>query len=105
MVLRSFLAVIAVAALVCAALWTYGLVDALAANYDPDPALAGYERRSLTILGALGIGALVIVGGSGLAYVRTAAKAWIAPVIAGSACAIPVLVVWIDLWNVFGGSD
>ncbi len=105
MILRSFLAGMAAGALVFAALWTYELVDALAADYDPNPGLAGYERRSLTILGALGIGALVVAGGSGLAYARTAAKRWIAPVIAGSVCAIPVFVVWIDLWEVFSGSD
>jgi len=95
----------AAAALVVAALWVYALMDALAANYDPNPRLAGYERRALTILGGLGIGALVVVGGSGLAYARTAAKRWVAPVIAGSVCAIPVFIVWIDLWEVFSGSD
>ena len=100
---RCFLAVVAVAALVSAALWTYGLVDVLRSDY-PVASLVGYQRRALLILGTLGIGALVVVSGSGLAYARTAAKAAIAGVIAGSVCAIPVWVVWIDLWEVFTGS-
>jgi hypothetical protein len=104
-ILRRFLACVAAAALGIAILWTYLLLDALAADYDPDPGLAPYERRSLIMLAVLGIGALVVVCGSGLAYARTAAQAWITPVVAGSLCAIPVLVVWIDLWAVFSGTD
>lgn len=95
----------AAAALVIAVLWTYLLLDALAANYDPDPALAPYERRSLIMLAVPGIGALVAVFGSGLAYARTAARFWITFVVAGSVCAIPVLLVWIDMWEVFTGTD
>jgi hypothetical protein len=104
-ILRSFLAVAALAALGVAVLWTYALADVLGANYDPDPRLAGYERRSLTILGVLGIGALLVAGGSGVAYARTAARVWITGVVSGSVCGIPVLVVWIDLWEVFAGTD
>ncbi|MGI8945503.1 MAG: hypothetical protein ACR2GL_04595 [Thermoleophilaceae bacterium] len=96
---------LAIGALVMAALWTYVLVDALQANYDPDPRLAGNERRSLMILGALGIGGLVAAAVSGLAYVRTRSKTPIAGAVAGAVCAIPVLVVWIDLWEEFSGSD
>ena len=105
LILRGLLAVVAVVALVIAALWTYLLLDALAADYDPDPALAPYERRALIILGALGIGALIVTGSAGLAYARTAAQTWITSAVAGIVCAIPVLVVWIDLWEVFSGTD
>jgi len=104
-ILRGFLALVAVAALVIAVLWTWWLTYLLGENGGPGHSLVGYERRSLIILGVLGIGALVVVFGSGLAYARTAARAWITPVIAGSVCAIPVLVVWIDLGEVFGGSN
>ena len=97
--------VLAIGALVIAFLWTYVLVDALRANYDPDPRLAGNERRSLSILGALGIGTLVAAAGSVLSYIRTRSKASVAGATAGAACAIPVLVVWIDLWEKFSGSD
>ncbi len=99
------MAVVAVAALGIAVVWTYSLVYVLGANYDPSPALAGYERRSLTILGLLGIGSLLVAGGSGAAYARTAARVWITGVVLASVCGIPVLFVWVDLYEVFGGTD
>ncbi len=105
MSLRIFLAVVAGAALGVAVLWTYALADVLGANYDPDPRLFGYQRSSLTILGVLGIGSLFLAAGSGLTYARTAARVWIIGVVAASVCGIPVLVVWIDLWEVFSGTN
>lgn len=96
---------LAIGALVIAVLWTWVLIDALRANYDPDPRLSGNERRSLIIVGALGIGALVAAATSGLVYVRTGSKTSVAGAVVGAVCAIPLLVVWIDLWDEFGGSD
>lgn len=104
LILRGFIALVAVAAIIIAVLWTWALVFALGEDFH-GPALVGYERRSIVILGVLGIGALVVAGGSGFAYAWTTAKAWITPVVAGGVCAIPVFVVWIDLYEVFSGSN
>ncbi len=92
---------LAIGALVVAGLWTYVLFDALHANYDPDPRLAGNERRSLV---TLGIGALIAAAGSGFAYVRTGSKPSVVGAVASAVSAVPVLVVWINLWEV-SGSD
>ena len=105
MILRGFFALVGVAALAIAVLWTWGLIYVLGESRGPGHSLVGYECRSLIILGVLGMGALIVVFGCGLAYARTAARAWITPVIAGSVCAIPILVVWIDLAEVFSGSN
>jgi len=103
-ILRGFFALLAIAALVVAVLWTTGLIYALGEDFK-GPALVGYERRSIVILAVVGIGALFLAGGSGLAYARTAARRWIPLVVAAALCAIPILVVWIDLVEVFSGSS
>jgi hypothetical protein len=101
LILRGFAAILGVAALVVAVLWTYALAYALGDEYS----LEGFQSRDLIILGVLGIAASLTAGGSGLTYARTMGKMWIPPLVAGTICAIPVLIVWIDLWERFGGSD
>jgi hypothetical protein len=98
--------VVAIAALVMALLWTYELVSTLNPGYPTRRhSLVRYERHALLIFGVLGIGAFVTVSASGVMYVRTAAKGWITGMVGGSVYAIASLVAWLDLWEVFTGSD
>lgn len=101
-VLRGLLVLLGVAGLVVAALWIFALAYLLSDSNHP---LAAYERRSLTILAAVGIASLGLAAGSAFTYATTTRKIWIAGVLTGAAFAIPVLVVWIELGDVFGGSD
>jgi hypothetical protein len=91
-----------VGGLVVATLWIVALAYLLG---DSDHPLAAYERRSLTILAAVGIASLGLAAASAIAYARTPSRVWSSGVLVGAAFATPVLVVWIELGNVFGGSD
>ncbi len=103
-ILRGFLIVVAAAALLFVGLWTYESMNVLRPGFGGRYALSEWERDRLVPLSVLGIGAFIAVGASGLMYVRTAANAWLAGIVAGAVCGITVFLVWWDLYSRWSGT-
>jgi ribonuclease PH len=53
----------------------------------------------------LGVLAAFVTGGSALAYAMTATRRFLAGVAVGGLCGVLLFVVWIDLYEVAGGSS
>ena len=102
---RAVLGIVGVAALAFAGLWAYEAMDVFDPNFNPKGAPAGYQKRDLVILGALGVVAALVTGGSALAYAKTATRRFLAGVAVGGLCGVLLFVVWIDLYEVAGGYD
>ena len=101
--LRVFLGIAGVMALAWGALWISELIQAFGPEFNPSSPPQGRELRRVTILGCLGVLASLAAGGSGLAYARTAARSWVGAVVVSVMCAVPLFVVWLDVWVLAGG--
>ena len=102
---RAVFGIVGIAALAFGGLWAYEAMGVFDPNFNPKRGLAGYEERALAILGSLGVLAAFVTGGSALAYAMTATRRFLAGVAVGGLCGVLLFVVWIDLYEVAGGSS
>jgi hypothetical protein len=100
---RVSLGIVGVVALAWGGASIYELVQAFDPEFNPKSTPAPYELRLVTVLGFLGVLASFVVGGSGLAYAKTAAQPWLGGVAVGVSCAVPLFVVWFDVYELAGG--
>ena len=87
--------VYAVAALVLAAIWVFGVADLFDPNFNEDRTLSDEFLIGQGAVGVLGVVAASIAGGAGLAFAGTATRRWLAWVGWGSVVAVPLFVFWL----------
>ena len=102
-VLRVSLGILGVAGLAWAALWAYEVARSFGSEFNPQSPPLGYELRPLAILGCLGVLSSLLGAASALAYAKTASRPWAAGVAAAAVCAVPLFIIWIDVWALAGG--
>jgi hypothetical protein len=93
--------------LVFGALWAAAVFQAL--FFEADVVIDGggfseNDRRSIGILGFLGVLASGAAGGSAIAYARTTERRWLVGMALGILYGVLLFVVWIAIWEVASGS-
>ncbi len=89
------MAVYAVAALVLAAIWVFGVVDLFDPDFNEDRTLSDDFLIGQAAVGLLDAVAASVAGGAGLAFAGTATRRWLAWVGWGSVVAVPLFVFWL----------
>ncbi len=81
-------------ALALAVFWIYGVAVVLDPDFNPrgDPEAEVVVGQA--IVGAFGVPAALLAGGSALACARTGSGRWLRWVVVGTLCALPLFALW-----------
>ncbi len=93
--LRTLIAVYALAALGFAAIWASGVVNLFDPNFSEDKTLSADLLIGQALVGFFGLLATLVASGSGLAFARTAARRWLPWVGFSTLCTVPLFVFWL----------
>ncbi len=81
-------------ALLLAVYWIYGVVAVLDPDFNPRGGAEPDVVVGQAVVGAFGVPAALLAGGSALAYVKTGSGRWLHRVVVGTVCAVPLFCLW-----------
>ena len=77
--------------------WAIGVGMALNPDFNTQRQVSKMEVGGLVVVGLIGVLAILVAGGSGLAYARTEAATWLKPAAGAALFALPLGLAWISL--------